>query len=42
MSLREEIEDFYAEYSEVIDGGAWGEDIPENIAPVMQEFFHSQ
>ncbi|HEX5944513.1 MAG TPA: thioredoxin family protein [Anaerolineales bacterium] len=27
---------------EVIDGGAWGEDIPENIAPVMQEFFHSQ
>jgi len=27
--------------SEVIDGGAWGEDIPENIAPVMDEFFHS-
>jgi len=26
---------------EVIDGGAWGEDIPENIAPVMDEFFHS-
>lgn len=25
---------------EVIDGGAWGEDIPENIAPVMDEFFH--
>jgi len=23
-----------------IDGGAWGEDIPENIAPVMDEFFH--
>lgn len=26
---------------EVIDGGAWGEDIPENIAPVMDEFFHN-
>ena len=26
---------------EVIDGGAWGEDIPENIAPVMDNFFHS-
>ncbi|KXK12087.1 MAG: Thioredoxin [Chloroflexi bacterium OLB14] len=26
---------------EVIDGGAWGEDIPENIAPVMDSFFHS-
>jgi len=25
---------------EVIDGGAWGEDIPENIAPVMDGFFH--
>lgn len=25
---------------EVIDGGAWNEDIPENIAPVMDEFFH--
>ena len=25
---------------EVIDGGAWGEDIPENIAPVMDTFFH--
>ena len=25
---------------EVIDGGAWGEDIPKNIAPVMDEFFH--
>jgi thiol-disulfide isomerase/thioredoxin len=25
---------------EVIDGGAWGEDIPENIAPVMKKFFH--
>jgi len=24
----------------VIDGGAWGEDIPKNIAPVMDEFFH--
>ena len=24
----------------VIDGGAWGEDIPENIAPVMDKFFH--
>ena len=27
---------------EVIDGGAWGEDIPENIAPVMGEFFHGE
>ena len=26
----------------VIDGGAWGEDIPENIAPVMGEFFHGE
>ena len=25
---------------EIIDGGAWGPDIPENIAPVMDEFFH--
>jgi thiol-disulfide isomerase/thioredoxin len=25
---------------EVIDGGAWGEDIPQNIAPVMDRFFH--
>ena len=25
---------------EIIDGGAWGEDIPENIAPVMDTFFH--
>lgn len=27
---------------EVIDGSAWGEDIPENIAPVMDEFFHGE
>lgn len=27
---------------EVIDGGAWNEDIPKNIAPVMDQFFHSQ
>jgi thiol-disulfide isomerase/thioredoxin len=27
---------------EVIDGGAWGEDIPENIAPVMDKFFHGE
>lgn len=27
---------------EVIDGGAWGEDIPENIAPVMGEFLHGE
>lgn len=26
---------------ETIDGGAWGEDIPENIAPVMDAFFHA-
>ncbi len=25
---------------DVIDGGAWGEDIPKNIAPVMDKFFH--
>jgi thiol:disulfide interchange protein len=25
---------------DVIDGGAWGKDIPENIAPVMDKFFH--
>lgn len=25
---------------EVIDGSAWGEDIPENIAPPMDKFFH--
>jgi thiol-disulfide isomerase/thioredoxin len=24
----------------VVDGGAWGEDIPENIAPVLTKFFH--
>jgi hypothetical protein len=27
---------------EVIDGGAWGEDIPENIAPMMDAFFHGE
>lgn len=27
---------------DVINGGAWGEDIPENIAPVMDVFFHGQ
>lgn len=26
---------------ETINGGAWGEDIPENIAPVMDSFFHN-
>jgi thiol:disulfide interchange protein len=26
----------------VIDGGAWGEDIPENFAPVLDAFFHSK
>ena len=25
---------------DVINGGAWGEDIPENIAPVLDDFFH--
>jgi len=25
---------------DTINGGAWGEDIPENIAPVMDAFFH--
>ena len=27
---------------EVIDGGAWGPDTPENIAAAMDEFFHGQ
>jgi thiol-disulfide isomerase/thioredoxin len=27
---------------EVIDGAAWGKDIPENIAPVMDKFFHGE
>lgn len=27
---------------EAIDGGAWGEDIPENIAPVMAKFFRGR
>jgi thiol-disulfide isomerase/thioredoxin len=31
-----------AQTGEVIDGGAWGEDIPENIAPVMDAFFHGE
>jgi hypothetical protein len=26
----------------VVDGGAWGEDIPENFAPVLDKFFHTQ
>jgi thiol:disulfide interchange protein len=26
---------------ESIDGGAWNEDVPVNIAPVMDKFFHS-
>jgi thiol:disulfide interchange protein len=25
---------------EVIDGNAWGDNIPENIAPPMDKFFH--
>ena len=27
---------------EIIDGGAWGPDTPENIAPVMDKFFHGE
>jgi len=27
---------------EAIDGGAWSEDIPANIAPVMDAFFHGE
>ena len=27
---------------EVIDGNAWGDNIPENIAPPMDEFFHGE
>ena len=26
----------------VIDGSAWNEDIPENFAPVLNKFFHTQ
>jgi hypothetical protein len=26
----------------VIDGGAWNEDIPENFAPVLDNFFHNK
>ena len=26
----------------VIDGSAWNEDIPENFAPVLDEFFHAK
>jgi len=25
----------------VVDGGAWGDNIPENFAPVLDEFFHA-
>ena len=31
-----------AQTGAVIDGGAWDEDIPENIAPVMDAFFHEE
>ena len=27
---------------EVVDGNAWGENIPENMAPVMNKFFHGE
>lgn len=27
---------------EVVDANAWGENIPENMAPVMDEFFHGK
>ena len=27
---------------EVIDGGAWGENIPKNMAPPLDEFFHGR
>jgi thiol-disulfide isomerase/thioredoxin len=27
---------------EVIDGNAWGENIPENMAPPMDKFFHGE
>jgi len=27
---------------EVIDGNAWGDNIPENIAPPMDKFFHGE
>jgi len=26
----------------VVDGSAWNEDIPENFAPVLDEFFHAK
>jgi len=27
---------------EFIDGNAWGDNIPKNIAPPMDEFFHGK
>ena len=27
---------------ETVDGNAWGENIPENFAPVMDKFFHEE
>ena len=27
---------------ETVDGNAWGENIPENMAPVMDKFFHGE
>jgi thiol:disulfide interchange protein len=27
---------------ETVDGNAWGENIPENMAPVMDRFFHAE
>ncbi|MFT3893867.1 MAG: thioredoxin family protein [Anaerolineales bacterium] len=27
---------------DVIDGGAWGDNIPENMAPLMDKFFHGE
>ncbi|MGE5379152.1 MAG: thioredoxin family protein [Bacteroidota bacterium] len=27
---------------ETVDGNAWGDNIPENIAPVMDKFFHGK
>jgi hypothetical protein len=27
---------------ETVDGNAWGDNIPENMAPVMNRFFHGE
>ncbi|MBI5295694.1 MAG: hypothetical protein HY869_09475 [Chloroflexi bacterium] len=31
-----------AQFTFNADGNAWGENIPDNFAPVLDEFFHGQ